>query len=175
MTPTSPEEMIREVDKGVIMQFEETGMAIPAVTLFAKDGTHVINVLALFQAADPEEATRKKAALTPTVHEYVTRERIEVVGYVFVCQAFKANRDDHKTAKELAQGKAIAKLSNRVPIVVYCAEMFDLGGRIVRAYGEREIGFFPRKLMELRIKSLDCNIVRIGFGILEKIPHGRRR
>jgi len=175
MPDLSPETLIREVDPIVMEEFTKTGMATPLVTVFTKTGDkHGINVLGLFQAIDPKDTARKKAMLVPTVRGYIAERKLDVRGYVFVCMALKADREDKKTAKELAQGKGIARVTNRVQIVVYAAEMLsEQSGIIVRAYGEREICLSPRKLLDPETRILDRDIGRIGFGVLGGLPEGR--
>ena len=171
--PNSPEAMIQEVDRSVPDQFARLGMVVPLVTLFAdEDEPHIMNLLGLFQASGPQDAARKKAMLIPLVRDYIAERKLDVKGYVFVCQGFSAG-NDKKTRRELASGKSINTLTNRVPVVFYCCEMSDLGGIITRAFGEREISLSPRKLLDLQITNLDHNIGRIGFGILDGIPKER--
>jgi hypothetical protein len=171
----SPESLIRDVDPIVVEEFGKTGMATPLVTVFSKTGDkYGINVLGLFQSIDPQDAARKKALLVPTVQGFITERKIDVRGYVFVCMAYKADILDKRSAKELALGIGIARLTNRVQIVVYTAELLsETSGIIVRAYGEREICLSPRKLLNLETIMLDRDIGRIGFGVLGGFPEGR--
>lgn len=172
----SPEEMIRRVDQIVTYMFDKLQQAMPCVTIIDKAGAvYGMDVLYLFQAIDPADAARKKMSLGPIVREYIASKKLDVRGYVFVVQGWVADREDARTANQLKQGIPIAKLRNRVNVVLYCCEyVSEPDGILTFAYGEREIQASPRQLLDLDVRTLERPPKRVGFGILSESLERRR-
>lgn len=168
--------LIYAVDPLALAEFRQTGSVTPMVTFFSRatGARYGLNVLPLFQGSGPADVARRKASLVPTARGYLEERGLDALGYVFACLGFSADREDERTTKELAAGKAVRQLSSRVPVVLYCAERYEVDGSISRAYGEREVQAHPRKLLALEVRALDKSPHRVGFDILGNAKPGER-